>query len=500
MEGIIILGKNIINDIRMMEKKSLDISSIQENKSDLTFFNIDEEEGNETLKALKQTYVTTNYKEETILNLQSTLNSSLEDTSKELKLESYKNYNEALNLACKNYITTATEIIEKSLELNPKDVDILNLRGLLKLLKCDFSKAFESFYTAMCYGNNELSRKYVDILSSDEFKVFLGRYNHFYTAMCYGNNELSRKYVDILSSDEFKVFLGRYNHSIRFINEDLNQESIHILNNIIEEDPDLIEPYVILALLYDKLNNLKKKEHYLEKLVEIDKDNPLFENKVESKSEEEVIANSKPKKKKNIIPYVAIGALVIGMIGYHTHSKNKIEKLNSQLSKKDEKINEIDKQLNETSDKLSETSQKLDETNKTLDESKNQEVLVASEDDLYNKANNLKSNKEYKEAISYFKKVIENGKTKKYISESIYQVALLSEKTNNYDDAIKYYKKYINTYNKEDQYYDDAFYQLGMLYYENDDVENAKKTFYGMKSEVPDSMYNNSKVKEILAK
>ena len=66
--------------------------------------------------------------------------------------------------------------------------------------------------------------------------------------------------------------------------------------------------------------------------------------------------------------------------------------------------------------------------------------------------------------------------------------------------AEKYYKKYINTYTKEDQYYDDAFYQLGMLYYENGDLENAKKTFYGMRSEVPDSMYNNSKVKEILSK
>ena len=42
--------------------------------------------------------------------------------------------------------------------------------------------------------------------------------------------------------------------------------------------------------------------------------------------------------------------------------------------------------------------------------------------------------------------------------------------------------------------------QLGMLYYENGDLENAKKTFYGMRSEVPDSMYNNSKVKEILSK
>ncbi|MBQ6631688.1 MAG: multiprotein complex assembly protein, partial [Romboutsia sp.] len=95
MEEIVILGKSIINDIKMMRKKSLDISLIEEEKSDLTFFNIDEEESNETLKALKQSYVTTNYKEETILNLQNTLNNSLEDTSKELKIESFKNYNEA---------------------------------------------------------------------------------------------------------------------------------------------------------------------------------------------------------------------------------------------------------------------------------------------------------------------------------------------------------------------------------------------------------------------
>ena len=114
----------------MMEKKSLDISLIETENSDLTFFNIDEEESNETLKALKQSYVTTNYKEETILNLQGMLNNSLEDTSKELKIESFKHYNEALNLAARNYITTAIEIIEKAVELNPKDIDILNLKGM----------------------------------------------------------------------------------------------------------------------------------------------------------------------------------------------------------------------------------------------------------------------------------------------------------------------------------------------------------------------------------
>jgi len=465
MEEIIILGKIIINDIKSMDKKDLDISLIQEDKSDLTFFNIDEEESNETLKALKQSYVTTNYKEETILNLQNTLKGSLDDTSKELKLKSYKNYNEALNLANKNYITTATEVIEKALELNPKDVDILNLRGLLKLLKCDFSKSFESFYTAMCYGNNDISRKY----------------------------------VDILSSDEFKVFLGRYNHSIRFINEDLNQESIHILNNIIEEDPNLIEPYVILALLYDKIGNLKKKEYYLDKLEKVDKDNVLFENKKVDKDIE--INPVKNKKKINLIPYLILGTLVIGGVVYHINNKNKIDDLNAQLNKKNEKLEIIDQQLNETSEKLEETNQKLEETNKSLDESKNQaqEVIVANEEDLYQKAMKLKGNGDYNSAIKYFKNIIEHGKSKKYISESIYQIALLSEKIKNYDQAVKYYKKYINTYNKDEQYYDDAFYQLGMLYYENGDLDNAKNTFYGMRSEVPDSMYNNSKVKEILS-
>lgn len=32
----------------------------------------------------------------------------------------------------RDFITSATEIIDEALELNPKDVDILNLKGLLK--------------------------------------------------------------------------------------------------------------------------------------------------------------------------------------------------------------------------------------------------------------------------------------------------------------------------------------------------------------------------------
>lgn len=446
-----------------MSRKNLDINLIESDNSDLTFFNIDEEENHETLKALKQSYVTTNYKEETILNLQKTLTSNSDDTSKELKIESYKRYNNALDLAEKNYITSACELIEKALEINPKDVDILNLRGLLKLLKCDFSRAFESFYTSMCYGNNEISRKY----------------------------------VDLLSSDEFKVFLSRYNHSIRFINEDLNHESIQILNNIIDENPEFIEPYVILSLLYNKLGNIEKKDYYLLKLREIDKDNDILDENIENKQEEKVIDKNTSPKKKNFLPYVIMGCLVISMGAFYLHSKNKIEDLNSELTKKDEKLDSVDK-------KLYEANNKLDETNKELDKVKNEEVkvdkeiVVADEATLYSDSLKLKKEGKTEEAIKILKNIASNGKSKKYISESIYQIAILSEKIGDNEEAIKYYKKYINTYTSNDQYYDDAFYQLGMLYYNMGRLEDAQSTFYGLKSEDPNSMYNNSKVKEIL--
>ncbi|MEF9991384.1 MAG: tetratricopeptide repeat protein [Romboutsia sp.] len=452
-----------------MPRKILDISLIEKNKSDLTFFNIDEDEGDETLKALKQTYVTTNYKEETILNLQSSLKNNSDETSKELKLESYKRYNNALDLCEKSYITSAIDMVEKALEINPKDIDILNLKGLLTLLKCDFTKAFESFYTGLCYGNNELSIKY----------------------------------VDLLSSEEYKTFLARYNHSIRFINEDLNHESIQILDNIIEEDPDLIEPYVILSLLYDKLGNINKREMYLDRLKEVDRDNSLFdkteniddENSQKEEKTNNIKQNNKNAKKKSGIPYFIIGFLVVGMGVYAVQSKNKIENLNSELSKKEEKLDEAGKELNEASQKLDETKKELDTKNT---EGVKPEIVIASEETLYNNAIKLKASQNYEEAIKYFKQVVKYGKTKKNISESMYQVAILSEQTGNIEDAITYYKKYINTYEAKDQYYDDSYYLLGMLYYNQGQLQKAKDAFYGLRSEVSNSMYNNSKVSNIL--
>jgi len=69
-----------------------------------------------------------------------------------------------------------------------------------------------------------------------------------------------------------------------------------------------------------------------------------------------------------------------------------------------------------------------------------------------------------------------------------------------YSDSEKYYSMYIQKYNKEYPYYEESYYNLGLIYYENDQLEKSKDVFREFKKRLPDSLYNNSKVQEILKK
>ena len=460
-----------------MPMKILDIDLIEEKNSDLTFFQIDEEEDNETLKALKQTYVTSNYKDETILNLQQELKNNTNELSKEIKLESFNKYNNALELSKKSYITTAIKLVDEALKLNPKDADILNLRGLLKLLKCDFAKAFESFYTAQCYGNNELSRKY----------------------------------VDELSSKEFKVFLERYNHSIRFINEEMTEESIEIFDSLIMEDPELIEPYVILILLYEKIGEISKKEELLGRLRFVDADNHLFDRHYEKVEKNTTVHEAKEESKekkdnKNQInkkqnkskSYVLFGLLILAIWSTAFYNKIKMEEFNKKhqsIAKKEE--------LNKKQEEIDKKEEELNNNTNTLDEEKlkaeEEQLVKQGEEALFMKGVSYKNNKDYDNAIKYFNLARENGTNPKYISQSLYQLGLCFEQLNKDDEAIEHYQGYVNGYNTSYDYYDDAYYKIAILHYNNNRLEEAKDALYSLRYEDPNSAYNSTEeVKNIL--
>lgn len=67
------------------------------------------------------------------------------------------------------------------------------------------------------------------------------------------------------------------------------------------------------------------------------------------------------------------------------------------------------------------------------------------------------------------------------------------------ENAIKYYKKYVSSYSASQEYYDDAYYQLATIYYENDRLQEAKDALRTLKATDPNSAYNrNEKVLAIL--
>ena len=141
---------------------------------------------------------------------------------------------------------------------------------------------------------------------------------------------------------------------------------------------------------------------------------------------------------KNIIPYALIGCIALGIGAYFVENNNKIEELNSQIVKKEQKLDEAGKELDEKKQKIKEKDQELD---KVKNEEKEIQVVVSDEATLYSEGLKLKKNKDYEGAIVNFKHVIDSGKSKQYISESIYEVASLNEKLGNNDIALTYYKQ-----------------------------------------------------------
>ncbi|MDY6608492.1 tetratricopeptide repeat protein, partial [Clostridioides difficile] len=102
----------------------------------------------------------------------------------------------------------------------------------------------------------------------------------------------------------------------------------------------------------------------------------------------------------------------------------------------------------------------------------------------------LKSEKKTKSSIQLYKKVADIGENKGNTSEATYQVAILSEKLKDYKTAEEYYKMYVENYSEKDAYFDESYYNLGMMYYNNGDLKNSKLTLKKLVNKVPNSMYN----------
>nr|WP_312984515.1 tetratricopeptide repeat protein [Clostridioides sp.] len=409
---------------------------------------------------------------------------------------SNKLYNEAIDLIKDGDLSNAYILVRKSVYIDEYNTTARNLYGILSLIMCEFDKSFENFYISLKIKKDDIAEKYVEYFLSDKFTCFIKEYNTFI------------KYVN----------LGEYD------------KAIEGFKDITRKNNYLIEPNLILYYIYKDIHKLEEAQKHLNRIRQLDKGHEIFYNNeslinkeiykdinhveyrynsgveagkfTELKNKINECENTEIKYNRNRVfkftnifknkrGVLLIICLLISVLAYNSYE---IILLKSELGK-DSNLAQVSKSKEDKS--VANSKKNIKEKFDTSVQSSDMNLSVQ---ETFEKAIEFKNNKEYYNAINLYKEVEKDSQDKNYISESIYQVASLCDKLEKYSDAEKYYTKYIEKYNKEYPYYEESYYNLGLLYYNNGQLEKSKDTFREFKKKVPNSEYNNSKVQEILKK
>ena len=167
-------------------------------------------------------------------------------------------YKKAVNLIKNNNVSGAIAELKLCLKFNSKSVPVLNLMGLAYYLKCRFDKAEKTWRKSLSIQKaDNKARDYLELITKEDFK------------------EIRKEYKDILFNDE-----ANQNEKVKF------------LKRLIEEYNELIEPYVILGLLYKKEGDYEEALKYFYQAYDLDSGSQNIKNYIMQCEEDDRNSNA----------------------------------------------------------------------------------------------------------------------------------------------------------------------------------------------------------------
>ncbi|SHJ76464.1 Tetratricopeptide repeat-containing protein [Clostridium cavendishii DSM 21758] len=395
--------------------------------------------------------------------------------------------------AIKNFqigkINKSLEQVELAISENMKNSSALNLKGLILYLKGDLKGAELAWKINKDFNDDNLSKSYLKDLNDDR----------------------NRKNI--------------YENSLKLIKQMKITEAIEELSICRQSDFNAINVYNALSFCYIKKGDYKAAESCISKVLSIELDNKTAKDNKKILEEYGVIAKREINKKVFLIPIALIIILGIGYGGYKYFpkkiSKDKVEtakvvktpvekqkepqiKLSGDTEKTKTKFNSIELQkaidenrfediyniLNNTDEKgLGVNDKSVYEAGKQIISSKGVEYFYNKGREDFKNSDFGKANKDFLKSYKY----VENGYLRPHI---IYLTGLSYEKNNDYENALKYYEKYVNE-NETGDYVEEVLYKLSTIYYKID-KQKAKTYASKLVNSYPNSIYNNTTLKQIL--
>lgn len=377
---------------------------------------------------------------------------------------SKKYYNDSLELVKDNKISVAVKKLEKALKYYCRNVDILNLMGLCKYKLCDFAEASFYWHKSLEYRSD--------------------------------NNRASY-YLSILEGKEFEEILEIYNKGIAKYNEGNYKEAIKIIKVINKKDEEWIEPYIIIGLSYYNLKKYSDAKRYLEKGIKKDIGNNKYLSYILKCDDNKKCEPILKKKGKIIYATMGLAVMVVALVagGVYKKYNNTINELNSY---KDRTVL-LEKQLEDSKAEYDKLIIDINSINDKKENDKATEISINNEAEIFNESIDKFKDKKYDEVIKKLTYLCEKGKDELYVAEGTYYLALSLEKSGDYQGAYKWYKNYIDKFPGKN-YYDDSLYNCGLMLYNEGKINESKEVLTKLVGEVPNSIFVNDKVSEILNK
>lgn len=406
------------------------------------------------------------------------------DKSKKLYIKALDEYN-------KGHIDKAIQLCEESISIDIKNSASINLKGLLCYLKGDLDDAQRLW--KMNYGINK--------------------------------DGVSQRYLNDTKQDKERLQL--YTTALSLIKELKINEALSLLKKCTGSDFNCINVNNHIALCYMRRGEYNNALEYIEKVLAVDKNNSMSKQIMKTLRTYGDVPNKNKSLRYILITLIGLVMLTSLFVEYNRFVKSNkissnlketpkkvISKTDTGESKKD-KV-QTNKEENEIfpSDKVKSDIDNKNFLNlyeytvkwKDKNISDNDKVILSKANELlksegveyfYNKGCTYMSGNDYNNSKIYLVKAYEIGKESYLYPHIIYMTGSAFYSSGDVENAVKYYAQYDKEFSNGN-YEDTVLYNLAIIY---KDIDKSKAKIYGEKllNSYPESIYNNSIIRELVS-
>ncbi|WP_302631720.1 tetratricopeptide repeat protein [uncultured Clostridium sp.] len=372
-----------------------------------------------------------------------------------------KIYEKSMDNYNKGYIEKALEECEKGISLNLKDVRLLNLKGMLLYIKGDLKGAIAVWKINKDYNNDEISKIYIRDAKKDEENIKL---------YSLAEHDIKELRIDNAIEKLEKCRVSDFN-------------SINVNN--------------ALSICYLRKGNYLKAMEFNEASLIINKEGRTaleIRNQINGYLQDPVDEFKNSIKKKSLIILLILLGVIAIFIFLNINKKDEGLSNNTENIVANEEI--INKEI--INEEVNNEEVNNEEVN---NEEKNTQVnKLNSEEEIkkaYEESIGLFDEKKYDESIKKLQSAYNSDVDTYYRKHVLFLLASCYYEKNQINEAIQYYEEYIGKY--DETYIEEIYYKLALAY-ENIDLNKSKEYANYIKNKFSNSIYNNSKISQIIYK